>query len=158
MNILIVYDSYFGNTEKIAAAIANALKDRASVRACRTAEFKLEDLSDLDYLLVGSPTRGFRPSDATKAFLNALPAAALKSIKTAAFDTRVSARDINNPLLNVLARIFGYAASPIANQLSKKGGVPAGAPEGFFVNGTEGPLKDGEIERAAAWAGSIVKP
>jgi len=29
--------------------------------------------------------------------------------------------------------------------------------EGFFVEGTEGPLKDGEVERAAGWAKEIVK-
>jgi len=28
-------------------------------------------------------------------------------------------------------------------------------PEGFYVAGTEGPLKEGELERKAAWAGQI---
>jgi len=30
-------------------------------------------------------------------------------------------------------------------------------PEGFFVEGVEGPLKEGEIEHAASWAKEIVK-
>jgi len=28
-------------------------------------------------------------------------------------------------------------------------------PEGFFVNGTEGPMKEGELERAAEWTKQI---
>jgi hypothetical protein len=28
-------------------------------------------------------------------------------------------------------------------------------PEGFFVKGTKGPLKDGEQERAASWAKGV---
>jgi hypothetical protein len=48
-----------------------------------------------------------------------------------------------------------FAANPIANALKKKGGMEVIAPEGFFVMDTEGPLKDGELERAAAWAQRI---
>lgn len=29
-------------------------------------------------------------------------------------------------------------------------------PAGFFVNGKEGPLKEGELERAAEWARQIL--
>lgn len=44
------------------------------------------------------------------------------------------------------------AAGPIAKRFVKKGGDLAVPPEGFFVAGTEGPLKEGELERAADWA------
>jgi hypothetical protein len=54
-----------------------------------------------------------------------------------------------------MVKLFGYAAKPIANRLTKKGGVLTMEPEGFFVEGTEGPLTDGELERAAAWAQRI---
>jgi hypothetical protein len=30
-------------------------------------------------------------------------------------------------------------------------------PEGFIVKGREGPLKDGELERAAGWAKGILE-
>jgi len=39
--------------------------------------------------------------------------------------------------------------------LAKKGASTPLAAEGFFVNGKEGPLKDGELERAGAWAKSL---
>ena len=75
----------------------------------------------------------------------------------AAFDTRISIKDINNPLLSTLVKLFGYAAEPIAKKLQGKGGVLAAAPEGFIVKGTEGPLKEGELERASGWAQEILK-
>jgi hypothetical protein len=49
-----------------------------------------------------------------------------------------------------------WAATVIANQLKAKGGEPVGTPEGFFVLGTEGPLVDGELERAKEWARQVV--
>ena len=43
------------------------------------------------------------------------------------------------------------------NGLRKKRGEPVVQPEGFFVEGTEGPLKNGELERAADWARRIMQ-
>jgi flavodoxin len=157
MKVLIVYDSYFGNTEKIARTIAQVLESRSNVTTCRACEVKLDQLEGLDYLLVGSPTRGFSPSNATKAFLKTIPASALNGVKTAAFDTRISTKDINNFFLNILVPIFGYAAEPVSKQLVQKGGTLAGSPQGFFVKESEGPLKEGEIERAIAWTETLIK-
>jgi len=53
-------------------------------------------------------------------------------------------------------KIFGYAAQPIAGRLEKKGGELVIPPEGFYVDDTEGPLLEGELERAADWARQIV--
>ena len=53
-------------------------------------------------------------------------------------------------------RLFGYAAKPIADRLQKRGGVLVVPPEGFYVEGTEGPLQEGELERASEWARRIV--
>jgi len=64
----------------------------------------------------------------------------------AAFDTRLTTR---------LVGIFGYAAARIANSLKRNGGTLIASPEGFFVKGKEGPLKEGELERAARWAKEI---
>ena len=42
------------------------------------------DLEGVELLVVGSPTRAFRPTKAIVTFLNRLPARSLKNIKTAA--------------------------------------------------------------------------
>jgi hypothetical protein len=54
-------------------------------------------------------------------------------------------------------KLFGYAAKPIAYKLEKKGGSLVIPPEGFLVKASEGPLKDGELERAADWAKLIIE-
>jgi hypothetical protein len=53
--------------------------------------------------------------------------------------------------------LIGYAAGRIASGLTSKGGRLIAKPEGFIVDGKEGPLKEGELERAAAWARSLQK-
>lgn len=156
MKALIVYDSFFGNTEQIARAIGAALGSPEEVEVLRVNEVKPEQLAKAPLLIVGSPTRGFRPSPAIKELLKAIPHAGLKGVRVAAFDTRISVADTNSALLRFLVGIFGYAAKPIADGLARKGGQLALAPEGFIVEGTEGPLKAGELERAADWARQVV--
>jgi len=157
MKVLIIYDSVFGNTEKIAQAIGNSLDSKENVETLRVSDVKPEQLIGLELLIVGSPTRVFKPIKAIMNFLNKIPLNVLKGVKVAAFDTRISTADVNSRLLNILVKLFGYAAKPIAYKLEKKGGSLIIPPEGFFVKDSEGPLKDGELERAADWAKLIMK-
>jgi flavodoxin I len=155
---LVVYDSFFGNTERIAQAIGNALGRQENVGIVRVADVRPEQLTGLKLLIVGSPTRAFRPSPAIKKFLKSIPKNGLKGVKVAAFDTRVTDEEIDSAvfILRIMVNIFGYAAKPIADRLVKKGGQLIAAPEGFFVQGMEGPLKEGELERASDWARQII--
>jgi flavodoxin len=157
MKALVVYDSVFGNTEEVAQAMAGALGSQADAQALRVGDVRSEHLSGLDALIVGSPTRAFSPTPAIKAWLRGLPANRLQGVKVAAFDTRVSVEEANSAILTFMVRIFGYAAEPIGNKLARKGGSTAIPPEGFFVEGTEGPLREGELDRAAGWAQAIVR-
>ncbi len=157
MKTLIVYDSFFGNTEKIAQAIGNSLGSKENVETLRVSEVKPERLIGLELLIVGSPTRAFRPTKAIMDFLKKIPLNVLKGVKVAAFDTRISTVDVNSRFLNILVKMFGYASKPIAYKLAKKGGSLVIPPEGFLVKASEGPLKDGELERAADWVKLIIK-
>lgn len=156
MKALIIYDSFFGNTEQVAQAVGNALDDRADTEVLKVTEVRPEQLSSADILIVGSPTRAFSPSPDVKDFLKRLPRQALEGVGVAAFDTRISMDDVDSPILPPLVKLFGYAAEPIAKRLERKGGNRVLPPEGFFVNGTEGPMKEGELDRAAAWAEQIL--
>jgi len=156
MKALVIYDSFFGNTEQIARAIGNALGSQGEVEVLRVSNVKPEQLAGLNLLIVGSPTRAFRPTPAISNFLGRIPANGLQGVKVAAFDTRMSTQDANSPILAFFVKLFGYAAKPIADKLTKKGGELAIPPEGFFVKGSEGPLKEGELERAADWARRII--
>lgn len=148
MKVLIIYDSVYGNTEKIARAIAEAITPSNEVKVLRAGEANPPELASIGLLIVGSPTHGGRPTPAIQDLLNKMAKASLKGIKVAAFDTRSQAK---------LARVFGNAAGRIAGHLTKKGGVLIASPEGFSVTGTKGPLKEGELERAAGWAKGILE-
>jgi flavodoxin len=157
MKALVVYDSFFGNTEQIAQAIGHALGSPEDVEIVRVSNVKPEQLTGLKLLIVGSPTRGFRPTPAISNLLKSIPKNGLKGAKVAAFDTRFTVSEIEKVrILAFFVRIFGYAAKPIADRLEKKGGELAIPPEGFYVGDTEGPLLEGELERAADWAKQII--
>ncbi len=145
MRTLIVYDSVYGNTAKVAQAIGDALAGEVSVRRVGGAEDAAK-VQAVDLLIVGTPTHGGRPTEALQGWLDQVPATTLQGIRVATFDTRSSTK---------LARIFGYAAPRIADGLERKGGTLLVPPAAFFVKGTKGPLKEGELERAAAWAQEI---
>jgi flavodoxin len=157
MKALVIYDSVFGNTEKIARAIAGALGSRVDVGTLRAGEITPEQLMGSDLLVVGSPTRGFRPTQAVMDLLKRIPSKALKGAKVAAFDTRFKADELDSAGLRFLVKTGGYAAKRIATQLRRAGGNLIVPPEGFYVDDTEGPLKPGELERATGWAKSILE-
>ena len=157
MKSMVVYDSVFGNTEQIAQAIGRALGSPEDVEIIRGDNVKPEQLTGLKLLIVGSPTRGFRPTPAISNFLKSIPKNGLRGVKVAAFDTRVTEHEMKSVFfMPIVVGIFGYAAKPISERLVKEGGELFVRPEGFFVEGTEGPLKEGELERAAAWARQII--
>jgi flavodoxin I len=148
MKALIVYDSVYGNTEKIAKAIADGITPSGEAKALRASEASTSQLASVDLLVVGSPVHGGRPTPAVQDFLSKMTQQSLRDIRVTAFDTRATSK---------FAKIFGNAAGRIAGQLTKKGGLLIVPAEGFFVTGTKGPLKEGELERAAAWAKTILE-
>jgi flavodoxin len=157
MKALVVYDSAFGNTERIAQAIGDALDPLGDIQTLSAGNARPEQLVGLTLLIVGSPTQRFRPTAAISRFLKSIPKDGLKGVRVAAFDTRLTVSQIEaTPVLPFFVRLFGYAAKPISDRLKKKGGEVAIPPEGFYVEGMEGPLKGGESERAADWARRIV--
>jgi flavodoxin I len=155
MKGLVIYDSVFGNTEAVARAIGVGLGLVGEGEAVGVGEAKLEQLSGVKLLVVGSPTRQFRPTPAILEFLKSLSIGGLNGVKVAAFDTRIAKSDIKSPILSFLVNLGGYAAKPIADAMKKKGGNLVLAPEGFFVEDQQGPLKKGELDRAAEWAHTL---
>ncbi len=155
MKALIVYDSFFGNTEKVAMAIGGALGSSKDIKVSRVSETNMGQLKGLEFLIVGSPTRAFSSTPAIKTFIKDLPRESLAGIKVAAFDTRMKIDEKTPGILRFFAGIFGYAGKPILDGLVKKGGEQVLPEQGFFVNDSEGPLADGELDRAEDWAREI---
>jgi flavodoxin len=143
MKALVIYDSLYGNTEKIAKAIGGAIQ--GEVKVLPVAEANATELKSLDLLIIGSPTQGGNATKAMQAFMGNIPETALKGIKVATFDTRYASG---------WAKIFGFAANRMAKYLKTRG-ITVVSSEAFIVTGVKGPLKEGELERAAAWARTI---
>ncbi|HUJ74828.1 MAG TPA: flavodoxin domain-containing protein [bacterium] len=141
---MIIYDSILGNTERIAQSVAAGLGSGA--KAVRVGAADTGALADLDLLVVGSPTLGGRPTPGIKRFLERVAAGGTRVPGVAAFDTR---------LTMAFARVFGYAAPRIAEKLEGEGSALRCPPEGFVVKGRNGPLAEGEAERAERWGKAL---
>ena len=146
MQTVVIYDSKFGNTEKIAEAIGRGLGALGDVRVMSTGEATATDRPDL--LLLGGPTQKRGASPALRAFTDELPAA-LHGVPAALFDTRYRGA----------TWMMGSAAAEAAKAIQKTGGDLVAAPESFFMTRKgrmeHQTLEPGEIERAEQWAASI---
>ncbi len=144
MNTLIMYDSTFGNTEHLARAMADELAYYGTVRLLRVPEGGAFERGEADVLIVGGPTR-HGTSLAMRAFLESMPRRTLRGLAAAAFDTRY----------HMAAWKSGSAAHRIASRLKRAGALLVVPPESFFVAEREGPLEQGELERAVQWAEQV---
>jgi flavodoxin I len=142
MKALVVYDSLYGNTEQVAEQIAGALKERAEVRAVRAEQARPEDFEGLDLLALGGPTQGHGASATIKTTLERIPQGLLNGVAMIAFDTRYRKPEW----------LTGSAAGKISEGLLDMGCWPLLPEESFFIATSKGPLEEGELERAAAWA------
>ncbi|MHA7274426.1 flavodoxin family protein [Arthrobacter sp. TMT4-20] len=162
MRALVVYESLWGNTEKVARAIGARLAVNADVEVLDSdAAPTLVDGYDL--LVVGGPTHAFsmtrastradavkshsaphEPARGIRDWLNQVERPSTE-IPAFAFDTRV-----DKP------RLPGSAAKAARHELRSLGFDTQVKQQTFRVHGYEGPLLDGEIERATEWAGDLL--
>ncbi len=152
MKILVVYDSYFGNTERIALAIRDTIPENKHVIVKKISDFNNNDIEGVEVIIIGSPTRAFRPTEAITNFLKKIDVSKYKWI---AFDTGVNPKQIKSKILTLMVKLFGYAAPNMAKIIKKAGGVMLADPETFYVIGNEGPLVTGEIDRFHQWIESV---
>lgn len=175
MRAVVVYESIYGNTHAIAEAIATGLRERHEVTLMPASDNLSRELDlGVDLLVVGGPTHvhGMSSDFSRRSVLTEaekqgdagpvphIEGEALRDVidrldcsdglAAAAFDTR-----IDKPLL-----ITGSAAKGIAKRLRGRGFSLVAEPESFLVEGTAGPLVEGELARATEWgralAGALV--
>ena len=152
MRKLVVYDSKYGNTSKIAHVISHTIE----ARILPVSKVEVEDLDSVSVLVVGSPTHNGKPTEALQKFLNDIPDNRLRNRRVAAFDTRFAMKG-HGLGLKLAMKTIGFAAPRIASNLIARGGRLACDPEGFIVKDKEGPLQDGELERASMWEKILVE-
>lgn len=142
MNTLILYDSQYGNTEQIAQAVAATLGSLGSVHTEHVnKQVVLICVNLICWCWVAQRRNGgLYPGDAV---ISGQPSpAALNGLVFACFHTR-----FHKPRW-----LTGSAARSMTKQLNKMGLLLLGPAESFFVQGQEGPLEAGELERAEIWA------
>ena len=154
MKISIIYDSLYGNTEKIAHTIEEVLAKGNEVEVKKVTDAKLEDLQKKDLVIAGTPTHMGYPSKAMQVLLNMIPKDSLKGSKFGVFDTSMATFS-QNFFMKGVYKFFGYSAPRMANTLEKKGAKIVSV-QSFFVMGIKTPLKDDELERAKKWAKGLV--
>jgi len=122
MKTLIIYDSVFGNTEIVARAIFDEFENKDETQICKPEDFTPDLLKDVALLIVGSPTRGFRPTKPITDLFGSMGSDSLKGVKASSFDTRVKLETIKSGALRLLVKAGGYADKTISKLLIKKGG------------------------------------
>jgi hypothetical protein len=164
MKALVMYESMFGNSERVARAVAEGLAEHGEVvvrdvTSSRTGEVP----DDVDLLVVGGPTHAFSMSRlntredairqgagqglASKGLREWLGGLApdLHRLPCAAFDTRISRA----------RHLPGSAARSAARALRRRHGRMVVAPESFYVDDVSGPLVIEEVARAREWGRSV---
>jgi hypothetical protein len=164
LKALVVYESFFGNTESIARAVASGLRlEGIEAKAVDIADDFEVDPAAYDLLVVGGPTHAFalsRPSTRDDAaarggddryatrglreWLTALPGGSGTHL-AACFDTRVSK----------VRRLPMSASRSAAHFLRDRGFTLVSRPTGFVVQDVEGPLESRQMERAIAWGRTL---
>jgi flavodoxin len=149
MNALVLYDSKFGNTERIAETIALAFQESVSTRLAA-----IEDVPDLvpalvgvDILVIGGPTHVHGISAGLRHMIEALGDESLKDKRTAVFDTRLHGMKV----------VTGSASARLGRLMRHRGAWLVVPPASFIVEGREGPLQPGEVEHANAWAAEVLR-
>lgn len=171
MRAVIVYESMFGNTRRIAESIAEGLGGGGDVQLVRAAEGGTHVLDGADLVVVGGPTHAWgmsRPStrrgapgyvdkshgglalepgaDAEGGVREWLGSLGALPVPAAAFDTRIKAPSF----------FTGRASKAIARALADHGAPLVAPPESFFVD-RKSHLVPGQIDRARSWGSRLAR-
>ena len=130
---LVVYYSKFGNTEKIAKALAAGLQSGGiDTDTAKVSDVKYDELEEIDLLCVGTPVHAWSISKPAKEFLERLKGLeGLSGKKAFAFDTKFK------------SRMAGSAGGKVEKKLKSLGFTIAKSAESAIVLGQEGPLEEG---------------
>jgi hypothetical protein len=164
VNVLVVYESMFGNTQA-AHAVADGLSHHHDVRVEEVgrATERLDD--DVALLVVGGPTHALAMSRPETRADAAAQAGTSPTVTPVATGLREWLTDLEGPSPTTVAAAFdtrvarprvpGSAARRAERRLRRLGFRILRPAPSFWVTGTKGPLTDGELERARRWGAAL---
>jgi len=147
MKGIVVYDTSYGNTKKIAETIAETLKESGiEVDLFHHKDVKKLNGKNYNFLVLGSPTKFGTMSFAIRGFLGKVKSEEWMNKPFATFDTE-------NP--ENVEKKQGSAAEKIAEKLKEKKMNQLLPVLKALVHEMKGPLKEGEIERTKDYARTL---
>jgi menaquinone-dependent protoporphyrinogen IX oxidase len=152
MKGIVVYDTSYGNTKKIAEIIVETLKESGiEVDLFYVKDVKKLSAKDYDFIVLGSPTKFGTMSFAVRGFLGKVKSEEWMNKPFAAFDTEnpenIERASAENKKWSAAEKIAEKLKDKRMNQL-----LPVLK---AVVFGQKGPLKEGEIERAKDYASEL---
>jgi len=131
MRACVIFDTRYGNTEKIAKSFETGLKEAGIQTVCVNAkDVAVDSLKQYDLICVGAPTEGFTASKPMKEFLGKLKSIDLSGKYGFAFDTRLdwrlsgsAAKFIEKELNNLDLQIIAPRESAIVFASKERGAI-----------------------------------
>ena len=136
MKTLIIYDSYYGNTQKVAELYHKHLA-KIEADIMKVDVITQEIINRYEMIIVGAPTRAFNMTSKVKKLIKKLE---FKNKQFHVFDTRADINKIDKKFLKSLINKFGYAAEKMQAKLKRKHATPILEYKYYYVEDTEGPL------------------
>ncbi|MFW9850378.1 MAG: flavodoxin family protein [Candidatus Thorarchaeota archaeon] len=134
---IVIYQSLFGNTKKIAMSLARGLEESGVITDClHIDEVDIEKLVEYDFIAIGGPTHILGMSKQMKAFIGKLKTANLRGKMGFSFDTRILSK-MNKRSLFFLEN---SAARRIEGKMKHRKIKMVRSRESALVTGREGPL------------------
>ena len=156
MKALILYRSHYGNTKNVAEGIAQAVRGTGNEAEVQDLRRKMPDLSGYGALLIGAPTRMARVTRRAKRVLKVLKKKNFTK-PVAIFDTYGPVPTKPEELEKARKWLYPGAAGimqALGTQLGLK--IYAEILRCEVQAGVKGPLKDGELDKAAAFARKFI--
>jgi menaquinone-dependent protoporphyrinogen IX oxidase len=155
MKALILYRSHYGNTKQVAEAIAKQFGARGVDAVVTDLRRKLRDLEGFDAMLIGAPTRMARVTHRALSVLKRLAKKGWGRKPLAVFDTYGPEPATPEQMKKTRKWIIPGAAGLMQQRAQELALNVYGQTLRCEVQGMKGPLKDGQLDKAAAFAGEF---
>ena len=134
MKAIVLYDTRFGNTERLAKSLIAGLREATAIHDVSCTNTKdvsfLNPLKEYDLVCIGAPTEGFTSSKSMKEFISKLKGTDLSGKYGFAFDTKLdsrfsgsAAKYIEKALVNQGLKIIAPRESAIVFSIKERGAI-----------------------------------
>jgi menaquinone-dependent protoporphyrinogen IX oxidase len=156
MKALVLFRSFHGNTKQVAESIAKELGMQGIETIVQDLRRKLPDLSDIDFILMGSPTRMAKVNRTALRVLKRLQKKGIAEKPVAIFDTYGPVPTKPEEIEKAKKWLYPGAAGIMQKAAKTLGLNVYAATLRCEVRGLKGPLADHELEKAVSFANEFL--